>query len=69
MIMYSLFVLIIQEAIELFEPLFVGTRQHDLQELLSSLLDGLHEDLNVADNPFVDMTVEAEDRADQVFLQ
>jgi ubiquitin C-terminal hydrolase len=27
-------------------PVFTGYRQHDAQELLAFLLDGLHEDLN-----------------------
>lgn len=31
-----------------FAPQFQGTEQHDSQELLSFLLDGLHEDLNLA---------------------
>ena len=37
-----------------FAPQFTGYRQHDAQELLSFLLDGLHEDLNrVIEKPYV----------------
>lgn len=36
-----------QEAIIRFAPQFEGTEQHDSQEFLSFLLDGLHEDLNL----------------------
>lgn len=37
-----------------FAPQFVGNQQQDAQELLSFLLDGLHEDLNrVLDKPYV----------------
>jgi len=32
--------------LEQFAPQFIGTEQHDAQELLSFLLDGIHEDLN-----------------------
>lgn len=38
-----------------FAPQFSGTYQHDAQELLSFLLDGIHEDLNrVKDKPYVE---------------
>ena len=38
-----------------FAPQFVGMRQHDSQELLAFLLDGLHEDLNrVKVKPYVE---------------
>jgi ubiquitin carboxyl-terminal hydrolase 4/11/15 len=33
-----------------FAPQFDGHHQHDSQELLSFLLDGLHEDLNLVRN-------------------
>lgn len=36
-----------QEAIIRFAPQFEGTEQHDSQEFISFLLDGLHEDLNL----------------------
>ena len=38
-----------------FAPQFSGTYQHDAQELLSFLLDGIHEDLNrVKEKPYVE---------------
>jgi len=38
-----------------FAPQFSGYRQHDSQELLAFLLDGLHEDLNrILDKPYVE---------------
>ena len=38
-----------------FAPQFSGFHQHDAQELLSFLLDGIHEDLNrVKDRPYVE---------------
>lgn len=38
-----------------FAPQFTGTYQHDAQELLSFLLDGIHEDLNrVKEKPYVE---------------
>ena len=50
-----------------YAPTFVGYAQHDSQELLAFLLDGLHEDLNlVRQKPYVDMTVKTKDRADNV---
>ena len=36
-----------QNAIAQFAPQFIGNDQHDAQELLLFLLDGLHEDVNV----------------------
>ncbi|GAB5370425.1 hypothetical protein AAMO2058_001491900, partial [Amorphochlora amoebiformis] len=39
-----------------FSPMFVGYEQHDAQELLAFLLDGLHEGLNrVYDKPYVNI--------------
>ena len=35
-----------QEVISQFAPTFSGTQQHDSQEFLAFLMDGLHEDLN-----------------------
>ncbi len=50
-----------------YAPQFVGYAQHDSQELLAFLLDGLHEDLNlVKEKPYVDMSVETDDRTDKV---
>ena len=41
----------LKRAIALFAPRFAGTSQHDSQEFLAFLLDGLHEDLNRVRNP------------------
>ena len=50
-----------------YAPQFVGYAQHDSQELLAFLLDGLHEDLNlVLKKPYVDMSIETEGREDKV---
>ena len=47
---------------------FTGNAQHDSQELLAFLLDGLHEDLNqILNKPYVDMSIENEaERTDDV---
>ncbi len=46
---------------------FVGYAQHDSQELLAFLLDGLHEDLNLMrEKPYRDTTVTTEGRSDKV---
>lgn len=53
-----------------YAPQFVGYAQHDSQELLAFLLDGLHEDLNlVREKPYVDMTVKTDGRVDKVRVQ
>lgn len=45
-----------------FAPRFMGFQQQDSQELLSFLLDGIHEDLNqIVDKPYIG-SIEAEDR-------
>ena len=45
----------------------MGYAQHDSQELLAFLLDGLHEDLNqIINKPYVDMSIESEGRDDKV---
>lgn len=51
-----------QDAICRFAPGFRGTEQHDSQEFLAFLLDGLHEDLNyvLQPPPPVEMTPERE---------
>mmetsp|Transcript_68805 Transcript_68805/g.191981 ORF Transcript_68805/g.191981 Transcript_68805/m.191981 type:complete len:1156 (-) Transcript_68805:1192-4659(-) len=47
-----------------FEPQFQGFNQHDSQELLNFLLDGLHEDLNRINNKPYTEPVEANGRDD-----
>ena len=52
-----------------FAPQFVGMRQHDSQELLAFLLDGLHEDLNrVKVKPYVEQ-VEDDKKSEEEVAQ
>jgi len=49
-----------------FAPQFSGNDQHDSQELLAFLLDGMHEDLNrIVNKPYVEQK-DAAGRADEV---
>ena len=49
-----------------FAPQFAGYQQHDSQELMSCVLDGLHEDLNrIKKKPYVP-TIDSNDRPDDV---
>lgn len=41
----------LKRSISVFAPRFAGSSQHDSQEFLAFLLDGLHEDLNQIKNP------------------
>jgi ubiquitin C-terminal hydrolase len=53
-------------AVGRFAPQFSGYQQQDSQELLTFLLDGLHEDLNrVKKKPYVELK-DSDDRADDV---
>ena len=59
----------LQTQVGRFAPQFVGYAQHDSQELLAFLLDGLHKDLNlVGEKPCKDMTVATTGRTDQVHV-
>ncbi|GAV01668.1 hypothetical protein RvY_12345-2 [Ramazzottius varieornatus] len=50
-------------------PVFTGYQQHDSQEVLAFLLDGLHEDLNrVHEKPYVELN-DSEGRVDEVVAQ
>lgn len=50
-----------------FAPQFSGFAQHDCQELMAFLLDGLHEDLNrVRIKPYIEMSNELERRPDEI---
>ena len=50
----------LQDVIGSYAPRFAGYSQQDAQELLTFLLDGLHEDLNrvQGEKPYVDMTLD-----------
>ena len=53
-------------AVGRFAPQFSGYQQQDSQELLTFLLDGLHEDLNrIKKKPYIELK-DSEDRADDV---
>ena len=53
-------------AVSRFAPQFSGFAQHDCQELMAFLLDGLHEDLNrVKVKPYIEMKNEIEKRPDE----
>ena len=44
-----------KKQLQIFAPQFMGYHQHDAQELLAFLLDGIHEDLNrVKERPYVE---------------
>lgn len=59
----------LQWTIGKYAPRFNGYQQHDAQELLAFLLDGLHEDLNrVHDKPYVELR-DSEGRPDVVVAQ
>ncbi|KAL3857432.1 hypothetical protein ACJMK2_012103, partial [Sinanodonta woodiana] len=52
-----------------YAPRFNGFQQHDSQELLSFLLDGLHEDLNrVHDKPYIELK-DSDGRPDEIVAQ
>ena len=56
----------VQTKVGHFASQFLGYQQHDSQELLSFLLDGLHEDLNrVKNKEYVELR-DADGRPDQV---
>ncbi|CAM9309721.1 unnamed protein product [Chrysoparadoxa australica] len=58
-----------KKTISQFQPQFAGYHQQDSQELMSFLLDGLHEDLNrVRNKPYVP-AVESAGRADAVVAE
>lgn len=61
--------LLLQWTIGKYAPRFNGFQQHDSQELLSFLLDGLHEDLNrVHDKPYVELK-DSDGRPDEIVAQ
>ncbi|RKP14024.1 hypothetical protein BJ684DRAFT_6764, partial [Piptocephalis cylindrospora] len=58
-----------KRTLERFAPQFEGYRQHDSQELLAFLLDGLHEDLNrIRKKPYIEVP-DANGRDDAVVAQ
>ena len=62
--------LFLQRSICSYAPQFGGTEQHDSQEFLNFLLDGLHEDLNrVLAKPQIDTTPEREAELEKLPMQ
>lgn len=60
----------LKRVIEKFAPQFSGFNQHDSQELLSYVLDGLHEDLNqVFDKPYLEPLEFGSDTSHEVAAQ
>jgi hypothetical protein len=60
---------LLQWTIGKYAPRFNGFQQHDSQELLAFLLDGLHEDLNrVHDKPYVELK-DSDGRPDVIVAQ
>lgn len=59
----------VQTKVGHFASQFLGYQQHDSQELLSFLLDGLHEDLNRVKNKEYIELKDADGRPDQVLTQ
>lgn len=56
-----------KQAIATFQSMFTGYAQHDTQEFLNFLLDGLHEDLNlVKKKPFVPKNEDSEKSDDEL---
>lgn len=59
----------VQTKVGHFASQFLGYQQHDSQELLSFLLDGLHEDLNrVKKKEYIELR-DADGRPDQVLIR
>mmetsp|Transcript_23517 Transcript_23517/g.76630 ORF Transcript_23517/g.76630 Transcript_23517/m.76630 type:complete len:445 (-) Transcript_23517:1176-2510(-) len=57
---------ILKDRVSKFAPQFTGCRQHDSQEFLRFLLDGLHEDLKTSDNDEMRQFMEVRMAHDQV---
>lgn len=58
-----------KQKLQTFAPQFEGMQQHDSQELLAYLLDGLHEDLNrVRVKPYIELK-EADGRPDDIVAE
>jgi len=59
----------LKKAVSINAPQFSGYQQHDSQELMTYMLDGLHEDLNgVRDKPYVE-DVESKGEPDEVLAE
>jgi ubiquitin C-terminal hydrolase len=57
-----------KQAVGRFAPQFSGYQQQDSQELLTFLLDGLHEDLNrIKQKPYIELK-DSENRLDEVYI-
>ncbi|CAM9505947.1 unnamed protein product, partial [Ectocarpus sp. 12 AP-2014] len=59
----------VKKVVSQYAPMFAGYQQHDASELMSFLLDGIHEDLNrVHKKPYME-TVDSAGRADRVVAE
>ncbi|CAM9721797.1 unnamed protein product [Laminaria digitata] len=59
----------LKKVVSQYAPMFAGHQQHDASELMSFLLDGIHEDLNrVHKKPYLE-TVDSAGRADAVVAE
>lgn len=66
MLLHVMICVCLQTKVGHFASQFLGYQQHDSQELLSFLLDGLHEDLNrVKNKEYIELR-DADGRPDQV---
>lgn len=53
-----------------FAPQFSGYAQHDCQELMAFLLDGLHEDFNrIREKPYIELKTDVDRRPDHIVAQ
>jgi len=60
---------VLKQAIGKFQPMFLGYDQHDSGELISYLLDGLHEDLNRVKNKPYTEAKDYDGRPDEVLAR
>ncbi len=59
----------LKKSIAKFQPMFSGYNQHDSGQLITYLLDGLHEDLNrVIEKPYIE-SKDYDGRPDQIIAK
>ena len=54
----------IKNAVATLQPMFSGYQQHDSQEFLSYILDGIHEDLNRVKKKEYTESIDSDNRPD-----